>query len=609
MSTKEQLSIINQTVYEKLAIDNPLHRSPVRGEFVGFYPSDKSLTPQKATLRAAHDLFCAMEILASPAQNTRTYTRQSIVKLRESLETLLDNIKDLDPDILKLIGQFLDHPGNKEFIENAFEENPLLNTMSTTKQEFDHLLKLLYKNTQEFSEAKPALELAKLHRLSESYYHNSEVIKPEFFESLKNNYGISDTQINDWKENLKIDRDDTLLMIRKKIWNIGASRFGNERFHAALEDARPNRSGIPNPIYSKRTKPNTFKKTKMLWEAFKARLPRPEIIPKSPFSHLNVISSKRLLALREKQKTLDIIYLLEHKDPKHRTKDILLELWMKYKKETNQNPPLDFNADYHEFYQWVDEKEKAQKIPRITYLNPAQQELFKATIDHNAIKIFGGLADTSSIKGDKPGLAAFVMDNQNNIYLGEKEKHEFQHSSFLSGADVSCAGYVKIQKGKIIAISNESGHYKPDDLDLAIAISVLREKNVLHPNFVIAEGKFPFLKLGNALINVPGFYTIARALKGFKRKTYLNPDTFVQNVFRKYSKSQAPDTYSQAISYLDKAPAHKESQSPVAEPAEKAQSKRKLRIRWPNMKLLIKAKSSKAPSEEAEKVHKNQNVR
>lgn len=296
--------------------------------------------------------------------------------------------------------------------------------------------------------------------------------------------------------------------------------------------------------------------------------------------------------------------MLEHKDPKHRTKDVLLVLWGEYKKEKNIKKDLDFKSDYQDFFDWVDKNEANLNIPRVTYLNLEQQKLYKANLDNNAVKIFGGPADTSTTQGDKPGFAAFVMDNEHNVYIAEKERNEFQHSSFLSGADVSCAGLLKIKHGKVIAISNESGHYKPDDLDLAIAITVLRDKNILAPNFVIVQSKFPFKAYGDAVIDTPGLYWVARALKGYKRKQYVDPNTFVNNVLKKYSLSKGSDTYSQAISYLDK-PSQPE-QIQTENPQIVKATGRKPRIRWPNMRLLIKAKSNKSPEEKIIKTLKNQ---
>lgn len=162
MSTKEQLDNINATVYEKLNVDNPLYRYPSRGETIGFYTVNDSLSPKKSTLKATHNLFYAMNILA----NSNTYPAkdvlQSIKVLKASLEIILDNIKELDPDIIKLIHEFLKNSENKKFINRALNKCPILFSMSVTKKEIYSLTELLHKNGEIFSEANPALKLAKL---------------------------------------------------------------------------------------------------------------------------------------------------------------------------------------------------------------------------------------------------------------------------------------------------------------------------------------------------------------------------------------------------------------------------------------------------------------
>lgn len=595
MSTKEQLNNINETVYEKLSIDNPLYRYPTRGTTIGYYQNEKSYSPRKRTLRATHNLFYAMNILSSANEYSPKYVLQSIQEFKRALEIMLDNIKAMDPDLLKLTYEFLDNPTNKDFINNAVHECPMLNRMSTSKEEVHYLTTLLYKNCQIFAEADPALKLAKLYKESESYYYDDLPIRNEFFEALMNDYGVSNELIEEWKKGFETDANTILLDILKKIKNIGISRFGSEAFFSALKDSRGREISTLNPVFISRKKLNTVKKIKIGWESIKSRVMKQKSKNKPNFSHLNIISTQRLLKLREQKKKLDILYVLEHKDPMHRTKDVLLALWGEFKKEKNISKDLDFNSDYQDFFKWVDSNEKNLNIPRVTYLNPEQQTLYKANLENNTVKIFGGPADTSTTQGDKAGFAAFVMDEDQNIYIAEKERNEFQHSSFLSGSDVSCAGLLKIKHGKVIAISNESGHYKPDDLDLAIAITVLRNKNVLAPNFVIVQSYFPFKTYGDAVIDTPGLYWLARALKGYKRKQTVDPDTFVRNVFNKYAQLKGTDTYSQAISYLDKPPKVDESQSET--PNEALKTGRKPRIRWPNMRLLLKAKSSKSPSE------------
>lgn len=286
MSSKEQLDNINRTVFEKLSIDNPLYRYPTIGQTIGFYPEDKTLPPQKASLKATHNFFYAMQILASADQYPRTYVYQSIKEIRLALEIILDHIKEIDPDIVTIIFNFFSNTENKEIIQNALQQSAPLNAMRTTQEEINDLTKLLYQNSQIFSEASPALKLAKLYKESESYYYDNLPVRDEFFNELVKDYGVSSQQIEEWKNSLLTDRDNTLIEIRKKINTIGLSRFGSDIFYSALEDARDKKKVIPNPVFKSRKKPSFFKKTRMRLESLTSLFVRSKVKEKSPFSHL-----------------------------------------------------------------------------------------------------------------------------------------------------------------------------------------------------------------------------------------------------------------------------------------------------------------------------------
>ena len=48
------------------------------------------------------------------------------------------------------------------------------------------------------------------------------------------------------------------------------------------------------------------------------------------------------------------------------------------------------------------------------------------------------------------------------------------HSNFMAGKPVQCAGMIEIEHGIVTKISNDSGHYKPVDPTLTMAISHLQ---------------------------------------------------------------------------------------------------------------------------------------
>ena len=70
-------------------------------------------------------------------------------------------------------------------------------------------------------------------------------------------------------------------------------------------------------------------------------------------------------------------------------------------------------------------------------------------------------------KPARDGFAIFVMDAKGDIFLSFDHKRDlFHHSSLLAGAPVAAAGDMTIINGKLLAISNSSGHYRPPPASL-----------------------------------------------------------------------------------------------------------------------------------------------
>lgn len=70
-----------------------------------------------------------------------------------------------------------------------------------------------------------------------------------------------------------------------------------------------------------------------------------------------------------------------------------------------------------------------------------------------------GVKDPSGQQGAH--VAAYVWSKENELFIAQHGDQLFHHSSFVSGQLVRCAGMIKIDDGRVSAISNNSGHYKP----------------------------------------------------------------------------------------------------------------------------------------------------
>ena len=68
--------------------------------------------------------------------------------------------------------------------------------------------------------------------------------------------------------------------------------------------------------------------------------------------------------------------------------------------------------------------------------------------------------DAYSVHSGK-GWAIYVMGGGGQIYAAPHKISRFHHSSFLAGAATAGAGELKVADGKLVGITNKSGHYQP----------------------------------------------------------------------------------------------------------------------------------------------------
>jgi len=77
------------------------------------------------------------------------------------------------------------------------------------------------------------------------------------------------------------------------------------------------------------------------------------------------------------------------------------------------------------------------------------------------------------------GKAIFVVDGEGDVYISEFFRPDyFHHSSFLAGRPVAMAGDIWIEKGRVVKMSNQSGHYKPGKKMMEQFIEYLTESGV-----------------------------------------------------------------------------------------------------------------------------------
>lgn len=155
----------------------------------------------------------------------------------------------------------------------------------------------------------------------------------------------------------------------------------------------------------------------------------------------------------------------------------------------------------------------------LTTLNPQTREPTRLIVAHGVLsqldsngrsgfEIFAANTDENSTHGQQ-GLATFIINAKGEMFMHSHEDEEtrvtannpsakadsaaktFVHSSFMNAGPVFFAGEIKIKNGKLISISNHSGHYQPSEIQLGRALLHMQNKgiDVRHAKVSVVRGK------------------------------------------------------------------------------------------------------------------------
>jgi len=105
----------------------------------------------------------------------------------------------------------------------------------------------------------------------------------------------------------------------------------------------------------------------------------------------------------------------------------------------------------------------------VRYLDEAEREQHRLFVDADGNLRRASdheLFDTSSADtfwgGDGGSRAIFVMDRDGNLYASNYQAPgDFHHSSMLAGGEVCGAGEIRVDNGRIVDMTDKSGHYRP----------------------------------------------------------------------------------------------------------------------------------------------------
>ncbi|OAY83042.1 IQ domain-containing protein IQM1 [Ananas comosus] len=182
------------------------------------------------------------------------------------------------------------------------------------------------------------------------------------------------------------------------------------------------------------------------------------------------------LSKNEKAQKLSLQHWLEAIDPRHRyghNLHLYYDVWFK-------------SSSSQPFFYWLDVGEgkevNLEKCPRcklqqqcIKYLGPKEREAYEVIVENGNLvyKQSGVLVNT-----DEGSKWIFVLSASKALYVGQKKKGSFQHSSFLAGGAITAAGRLVVKDGNLKAVWPYSGHYLPTEENFQEFIKFLRDNNV-----------------------------------------------------------------------------------------------------------------------------------
>ncbi|XP_031372253.1 IQ domain-containing protein IQM3-like isoform X3 [Punica granatum] len=177
---------------------------------------------------------------------------------------------------------------------------------------------------------------------------------------------------------------------------------------------------------------------------------------------LNAAKVGKGLCKDEKARKLAFQHWIEAIDPRHRYGHNLNLYYEEWCRGDSDQP----------FFYWLDigdGKEIDLKQERKEY----EYIICEGAVVH---KTTGDLLDTTQNRGASKWI--FVMSASKKLYVGEKKKGSFHHSSFLAGGATLAAGRLEAEHGKLKSVSAYSGHYRPTNENLGSFLAFLKENQV-----------------------------------------------------------------------------------------------------------------------------------
>jgi hypothetical protein len=179
-------------------------------------------------------------------------------------------------------------------------------------------------------------------------------------------------------------------------------------------------------------------------------------------------------------------YIWELRDPQHRDGLSLKRKREKYERMIVEGSKSGWKGH---FWEWLKKEVQEDEFFSHVYLNDSQRKAYRAQFE-------GGVLVSPKLPQTNDDLIMmFIIDDWGTMYVGRKNEGDFpneiglNHASLSGGKPVASAGKLIFREGKLIGITDRSGHYRCGQNEMALALNVLDKMGVSTRNLEIIKDR------------------------------------------------------------------------------------------------------------------------
>jgi hypothetical protein len=128
---------------------------------------------------------------------------------------------------------------------------------------------------------------------------------------------------------------------------------------------------------------------------------------------------------------------------------------------------------------WTDTTKAPAESCVVKYASPSEREMFAVEVKKGKLYQAGQLMDSTPKKMTDSAYYIFVQAPDGKFYASPVDKvGQVHHSTFMGGGPVKTAGEMRVEKGVLKGLNNNSGHYRPSTESTLAALEDLKTAGV-----------------------------------------------------------------------------------------------------------------------------------